>query len=104
MIEEKDDEDNAESPGGKKVPGIYSKEERLEKILQYKKKIMKWRMAHPLNRNFLGRSFVAGSKPRIRGKFVSREEYMKHMENARKNQMQKSYSMYNLFGTKTEEF
>lgn len=64
----------------KSVPGIYSLEERAMRILRYKKKIIKWRIAHPPNRNFSGRSTVAGSKPRIKGKFVKKEEYQKFVE------------------------
>lgn len=104
MVDEKDEEKNPESPKTKSTPGIYSREERMEKILQYKKKIMKWRVAHPLNRNYLGRSFIAGSKPRIKGKFVSKEEYQKCMEIERRNQFfnlaPKAFSMSHLFGTK----
>lgn len=46
---------------------------------------MKWRINHPLNRNFSGRSQVAGSKPRIKGKFVTKEEYQKYMEKHKPN-------------------
>lgn len=106
MIEERGDEENAETPMNKKnnetVPGIYTREERMEKILRYKKKIMKWRLAHPPNRNFLGRSFVAGSKPRIKGKFVSKEEFHKHVEMTRRNQfmsiMPRGFPIFNGFG------
>lgn len=66
--------------GIKSVPGVYTKEERASKILQYKKKIQKWRAAHPVNRAFTGRSAVAGSKPRIKGKFVSNEEYQMYLQ------------------------
>lgn len=69
--------------GESSVPGIYSKEVRALKILKYKKKIIKWRVSHPVNRAFSGRSVVAGAKPRIRGKFVSHEEYAKYMEKAK---------------------
>ena len=107
MIEENDDE-NIESPCNRAVPGTYTREERMERILRYKKKIMKWRIAHPLNRNFLGRSFVAGYKPRIKGKFVSKEEYFKHINQPKSTQsfngmLPQSFSMQNIFGTKMEE-
>jgi len=55
----------------KKIPGIYSKEERAQKILGYKNKIMKWRNKHPVSRAFSGRSVTAVNKPRVKGKFVS---------------------------------
>jgi len=60
--------------------GTYLLDERIRKILHYKKKIIKWRAAHPPNRSFTGRSAVAGSKPRIKGKFVKKDEYQKHLE------------------------
>jgi len=69
----------------KKPPGIYSRDDRLTRILKYKKKITKWRTAHPLNRNFKGRSTVAGKKPRIKGKFVSLEEYSSYLSNSKRN-------------------
>jgi len=61
--------------------GVYSKEERRQKILKYKNKIAKWRSKHPVKRVFKGRSNVAGQKPRIKGKFVSIEEYTKYSQN-----------------------
>ena len=61
-------------------PGTYTREERTNKILKYKNKIRKWRNEHPVNRNFKGRSAVAGKKPRIKGKFVTTEEYVKYVE------------------------
>jgi len=60
--------------------GVYSKEERRQKILKYKNKIAKWRSKHPVKRVFKGRSNVAGQKPRIKGKFVSIEEYTKYSQ------------------------
>ena len=80
---EKIEEEDSMQPfryGFKSVPGVYSKEERAERILRYKKKIVKWRVAHPVSRAFSGRSFVAGSKPRIKGKFVSSEEYKMYLQ------------------------
>lgn len=71
--------------GADHVPGVYPKEVRAMKILKYKKKIIKWRVAHPVNRNFSGRSQVAGSKPRIKGKFVSNEKYKQFMEVSKKD-------------------
>jgi len=65
--------------------GIYPLNERIQKILAYKKKIIKWRAAHPPNRNFSGRSAVAGSKPRIKGKFVKKDEYQKYLEVSKKD-------------------
>jgi hypothetical protein len=53
--------------------GIYSKEERQEKIQRYKNKIRKYREAHPVMRTFEGRSKIAGSKPRIKGRFAKKE-------------------------------
>jgi len=69
------------------APGTYDREERTNKILKYKNKIRKWRVAHPVNRNFKGRSVVAGKKPRIKGKFVSMEEYVNYIksENPKEN-------------------
>jgi hypothetical protein len=64
----------------KSTLGTYTLDERISKILKYKKKIVKWRLAHPPNRNFSGRSAVAGSKPRIKGKFVKKDEYQKYVE------------------------
>ena len=37
-----------------------------------------YREAHPISKNFQGRSTVAGKKPRIKGKFVTNEEFEKH--------------------------
>lgn len=74
------EEDFGDDLTGKNTPGTYARDERMLRILKYKKKIMKWRIRHPLNRNFSGRSAVAGNKPRIKGKFVTREEYEKYMD------------------------
>jgi len=52
--------------------GAYTREERTEKIIRYKKKIMKWRNKHPVSRSFNGRSKTAVNKPRVKGKFVSK--------------------------------
>jgi len=65
-------------PSDEELPGIYSKHERINKILKYKNKIRKWRRQHPVKRVFKGRSQVAGQKPRIKGKFVTIEEYHSH--------------------------
>jgi len=59
--------------------GVYSREERVNKIIGYKKKIRKYRAMHPSNRAFKGRSLIAFKKPRIRGKFVSIGEYLKQV-------------------------
>lgn len=72
--------ENDESSEERILLGIYPLDERIEKILRYKKKIVKWRAAHPPNRSFSGRSAVAGSKPRIKGKFVKKDEYQKYLE------------------------
>lgn len=79
-------DEGLEGRGGstKSTLGTYSLDERICKIIQYKKKIIKWRAAHPPNRNFSGRSAVAGSKPRIKGKFVKPEEYQKYMDSQKK--------------------
>jgi hypothetical protein len=80
--------ENNEALGGRGTSkislGTYPPDERIRKILNYKKKIIKWRAAHPPNRNFSGRSAVAGSKPRIKGKFVKKDEYQKYMETHKK--------------------
>jgi hypothetical protein len=66
-----------------KVPGVYTRDERLQRILRFKNKIKKWRTAHPVNRNFKGRSAVAGKKPRIKGKFVTPEEYQDYLNSVK---------------------
>jgi len=76
----KSSNDEALEGRGSSSLGAYPLDERIRKILHYKKKIIKWRAAHPPNRNFSGRSAVAGSKPRIKGKFVKKDEYQKYME------------------------
>lgn len=40
-----------------------------------------YREAHPISKNFQGRSTVAGKKPRIKGKFVTNEEFKKYVKN-----------------------
>lgn len=72
--------------GPDQVPGVYPKEVRAIKILKYKKKIVKWRINHPVNRTFNGRSAVAGTKPRIKGKFVSSEKYQHYLETKKKSE------------------
>ena len=57
-------------------PGVYNYEERFEKILKYKNKIIKWRKAHPVCKRYNGRSKVAGMKFRVRGKFVTPDKYL----------------------------
>jgi hypothetical protein len=82
----KTSEEELEGKGtSKSIPGTYTLDERINKILQYKKKIVKWRIRHPPNRSFSGRSAVAGSKPRIKGKFVKKDEYQKYMDSQEKN-------------------
>ena len=74
------DEDGMQIETSYRQRGVYSKEERRQKILKYKNKIAKWRSKHPVKRVFNGRSNVAGTKPRIKGKFVSIEEYTKYSQ------------------------
>ena len=62
------------------APGTYDREERTTKILKYKNKIRKWRIAHPVNRKFKGRSAVAVKKLRVKGKFVTTEEYEEYIK------------------------
>lgn len=78
------------------IPGVYNKHERINKILKYKNKIRKWRTRHPVKRMFKGRSVVAGQKPRIKGKFVTIEEYQHHLISGCKQEFGDS--------TKEEEF
>lgn len=66
-------------PSDEELPGVYNKHERINKILKYKNKIRKWRREHPVKRVFKGRSVVAGQKPRIKGKFVTLDEYTQHL-------------------------
>lgn len=73
-------------PSEEEIPGVYNKYERINKILKYKGKIRKWRVSHPVRRGFKGRSQVAGQKPRIKGKFVTIEEYQQHVVGACKNE------------------
>lgn len=77
-----------------KVPGVYTRDERLQRILRFKNKIRKWRTAHPVNRNFKGRSAVAGKKPRIKGKFVTPEEYQDYLNSQRPNHKSANESSY----------
>jgi hypothetical protein len=74
--------------------GVYTKDERLNKILKYKNKIRKWRTQHPVNRNFRGRSQVAGKKPRIKGKFVSIEEYSAYLQSQKPGSVHNESSSY----------
>lgn len=71
--------------GQKNCPGVYNYEERFEKILIYKNKLIKWRKAHPLCKKYNGRSKVAGLKFRIRGKFVTPEKYLLYAKQQRNN-------------------
>lgn len=50
--------------------GIYTKSQRSLKILKYKERIQKFRDAHPIKKNYGGRSRVAKEKPRLNGKFA----------------------------------
>lgn len=58
----------------------YMKETRIQKVQRYRNKRLKWRDTHTINRNFTGRSAVAGSKPRIKGRFVKQDEYEKYRQ------------------------
>ena len=66
-------------PSDEELPGVYNKQERIGKILKYKNKIRKWRAEHPVKKSFKGRSAVANQKPRIKGKFVTQEEYTQYL-------------------------
>jgi len=86
-------------PSDEELPGIYTKHERINKILKYKNKIRKWRNAHPVKRVFKGRSQVAGQKPRIKGKFVTIEEYHSHSYKPITSNIKKEF----ILGTKEED-
>jgi len=73
-------------PSDEELPGVYNKYERINKILKYKNKIRKWRRQHPVKRAFKGRSVVAGQKPRIKGKFVTPEEYSEYIRSSCKRE------------------
>jgi hypothetical protein len=79
----------------KKCPGLYTRDERIGRILKYKNKIRKWRTSHPVNRIFKGRSSVAGKKPRIKGKFVTPEEYQKYVSTSSKKNVHVNSSNQN---------
>ncbi len=64
----------------KNAPGIYTFDERVDKILKCKGKIRKHRSYNPVNRSFRGRSKIAVKKPRIKGKFVTPEEYTEYLK------------------------
>ena len=49
--------------------GIYTKEERAQKIMYYKSKLKKHRENHPVLKNYTGRSKIAKSKERVKGMF-----------------------------------
>jgi len=68
------------------VPGTYTQKERIDKILKYKGKIKKHRHEHPVHRSFKGRSMIAGKKPRIKGKFVTPEEYLEYLKSQAKSE------------------
>jgi len=53
--------------------GAYPLHIRQQKIAKYKEKIKKYKQKVHLSREFKGRSQVAKSKPRVRGKFVKRD-------------------------------
>ncbi len=80
-------------PSGEDLPGVYNKAERINKILKYKNKIRKWRKQHPVKRIFKGRSMVAVQKPRIKGKFVTPEEYSDYIQLSCKKEYQESMKL-----------
>lgn len=68
-----------DKPAEEEKVGVYSKEERLEKIARYKAKLKKWRDLHPVKRKYPGRARIAEKKPRVKGKFVPKEiEMLNH--------------------------
>lgn len=52
------------------IIGQCSKEERLRKLAKYIEKRKKWRAEHMASRKFAGRSKIAETKPRYKGRFV----------------------------------
>jgi hypothetical protein len=84
-------------------PGTYDREERTTKILKYKNKIRKWRIAHPVNRKFKGRSAVAVKKLRVKGKFVTTEEYEEYIKstNVTKDNGENNSQYYDQFNEVT---
>jgi len=63
------------------VTGMYTSEERMKRIQNYKRKQEKYRQAHPVKRNFGGRSRVASNKPRVKGRFVKNAPGQPSLEN-----------------------
>ena len=57
--------------------GIYSPEERLQKILRYKIKINSYRNKIPVLRKYEGRSKIACNKTRNRGRFIKQACFKK---------------------------
>lgn len=70
----------ARTAAGQVQVGGYSREKRLAKIMKYKHKQREWKKKHELSRVYTGRRRVAGNKPRVHGRFVSREEYLKYID------------------------
>ena len=69
------------------------KETRAEKVKRYRNKRLKWKDLHSVNRNFSGRSMVATSKPRIKGRFVKQEEYEKYLANLQSKELSSPSNM-----------
>eukprot|EP01017_Pseudomicrothorax_dubius_P006237 TRINITY_DN11749_c0_g1_i2.p1 TRINITY_DN11749_c0_g1~~TRINITY_DN11749_c0_g1_i2.p1 ORF type:complete len:297 (-),score=69.20 TRINITY_DN11749_c0_g1_i2:17-907(-) len=57
--------------------GGLTREAREKKVERFRAKQRRRREENPVKRKYTGRSHVAIQKPRIRGRFVSREEYLK---------------------------
>jgi translation initiation factor IF-3 len=57
--------------------GAYSPHERLRRILFYKLKKLRKRSVKPVSRRFMGRSTVAKTKLRFRGRFVKKDSMIK---------------------------
>ncbi|KRX06437.1 hypothetical protein PPERSA_05050 [Pseudocohnilembus persalinus] len=87
----------AQQQGIKKI-GSYSIEERAKKIKKYKDKLLRWKQAHPISRQFSGRSQVANKKPRIKGRFVKNDD---EENESQEQQMQQNNSSHNLSSTTT---
>jgi len=60
--------------------GLYSFDERQEKILRYKNKIKKWRENNPVVKRTNGKSVVANKKYRVKGRFVTEDIYMSYIK------------------------
>jgi len=72
--------ENIDQTDSYKIIGLYSVEERQEKILKYKNKIRKWRENNPVSKKFNGRSSIANKKFRVKGKFVTEDIYLTYVK------------------------